>query len=212
MDSHKFQQAAQSAIDLLEHRMLPAFTYHNMDHTLAVVSACTRLAELEGINEENQRLLLLAAYFHDTGLTTISSTDRDTYNAGRAVHEQKAVQIARDTLSTFGLKAEEIETVSRLILATKWGHIPIDLLEQIIADADMSSVGQPPNSFLQSNKALLEELRSFGLKIQDEEWYENQSEWIKTCVYHTPSARTLFDKNRLLNMMAIQSYVDTPHF
>ncbi len=212
MDNHNFQQAAQSAIDLLQHKMLPAFTYHNLDHTLAVVSACARLAELEGIDESNQRLLLLAAYFHDTGLTTVSRADLDTYNAGRAVHEEKAVQIAQDVLSAYGCKEEEIETVTRLIMATKWGHSPVDLLEQIIADADMSSVGQATNSFMRSNRALLTELRSFGLKIRDEEWYQTQKEWIESCVYHTPSARNLFDKNRLLNMIAIQSYMNTPDF
>jgi len=210
MNGQKFQQVVQHAINLLQREMLPAFTYHNMDHTLEVVRACNRLAALEKIDEESRHLLLIAAYFHDTGLTTITSTDADTFNAGRAVHEERAVQIVRNILPTYGLKTEEIETIARLIMATKRDHIPVDVLEKIIADADISPIGQATSSFMRSNEALLRELRSFGMQIKNEEWYENQKEFIETCVYHTSAARDLFDKNRLLNMVAIQSRMKTP--
>jgi predicted metal-dependent HD superfamily phosphohydrolase len=211
MDGDKFQRAARAALDLLQYKMLPACTYHNLEHTLAVVKACARLAELEGIDAENQHLLLLAAYFHDTGLTTIARAELDAYNAGRAVHEELAVQIAREILAKNGFGMEDIHTVSRLIMATKMAHDPVDLLEQIIADADMSSVGQATSLFLRSNVALLEELRAFGFKIQNAEWYEDQKKWIDTCVYHTASARRLFEENRVLNKAAIQSQAERLH-
>src|SRR5215203_3986819 len=114
MDSHKFQQAAQYAINLLQHKILPVFTYHNLDHTLDVVDACAQLAELEGIDAENSQLLLIAAYYHDTGWTSVSQVDSDSYNAGRAIHEQRAVQIARDILPTYGFTTKEIKTITRL--------------------------------------------------------------------------------------------------
>ncbi len=203
MDSHKFQQAAQYAINLLQHKILPAFTYHNLDHTLDVVDACAQLAELEGIDEESNRLLLIAAYYHDTGWTAISKLDSDTYNAARAMHEQRAVQIAREILPTYGFTTEEIETIARLILATKLGHTPMDILEQVIADADMSPIGQVPSSFLRTNTALRQELTAFGMTVKDAEWYENQKEFLDGCSYHTVSARDLFDKNRLLNSVVV---------
>jgi predicted metal-dependent HD superfamily phosphohydrolase len=205
MNGQNFQQVVQYAINLLQREMLPAFTYHNMDHTLEVVRACNRLAAMEGIDEEKRHLLLIAAYFHDTGLTAITSTDAGAFNAGRAVHEEKAVQIVRTILPTFDLKTEEIETIARLIMATKRDHRPVDVLEQIIADADISPIGQATSSFMRSNEALLKELRSFGIQIRNDEWYENQKEFIEACVYHTSAARDLFDKNRLRNMVAIES-------
>ena len=208
MDDAQFQQATQYAIDLLQREMLPAFTYHNVNHTLDVVRACNRLAEMEGVAEADRRLLTLAAYFHDTGLTSISSTDVESFHAGRAVHEEKAVQIARDFLSTCDFTEEELATILRLIMATKWGHTPADLLEQIISDADMSSLGGEPERFLRSSNALREELRAFGIESEELEWYQSQKELLESYSYHTPSARSLFDGNRLLSRAAVQSHLD----
>lgn len=209
MDDSKFQQATQYAIDLMQREILPAFTYHNVDHTLTVVNVCNRLADLEGIDGENLKLLLLAAYFHDTGLSSISSTDPDAFNTGRANHEEKAVQIAGNYLSTCGFEDHEIEVIARLIMATKWGHTPVDILEQIISDADMSSIGQTTDAFMQSSEALLKELRTFGIETGEIEWYETQKELLESFVYHTSSARSLFDGNRLLNHAAVQSHLST---
>ena len=209
MDHSKFEQAAQYAIDLLQREMLPAFAYHNVDHTLEMVKACNRLADLEGIDEKSHRLLTVAAYFHDTGLTAISSTDLEEFNAGRAIHEEKAVQIAQDFLSTCDFEEEELKTITRLIMATKWASTPSDILEQIISDADMASIGQPTDSFMRSSNALREELRAFGIENEEIEWNESQKELLETYEYHTASARSLFDSNRLVNSAAIQSHLDS---
>jgi len=208
MDDQKFQQATQYATELLQREMLPAFTYHNVGHTLEVVDSCNRLADLERIDEENLRLLLVAAYFHDVGLTAITSTDLDSFESRRSIHEETAVQIARAILPTYGFETEELKTIARLIMATKWGHTPEDVLEQIISDADMSSIGQETNYFMSTSEGLLDELRAFGIEIKETDWYENQKELLETYVYHTVSARSLFDVNRPLNIVAIQSHLD----
>src|SRR5215216_188826 len=202
MDHSKFELAAHYAIDLLQREMLPAFAYHNVDHTLEMVKTCNQLADLEGIDEKSHRLLTVAAYFHDTGLTAVSSTDLEAFNAGRAIHEEKAVQIAQDFLSTCDFEEEELKTITRLIMATKWGYTPSDILEQIISDADMSSLGQASDSFMRSSNALREELRAFGIENEETEWYENQKELLETYTYHTASARNLFDGNRFVNSAA----------
>lgn len=208
MDNPKFQQAAHYAIELLQSKLIPAFTYHSLNHTLEVVRNCDRLAELEGINAEDRPLLLVAAYFHDTGLTAITNTDLDAFNAGRDIHEEKAVQIIREVLPTYGFEAEELEMIARLIMATKWEHIPEDTLEQIISDADMSSIGQEPAYFMNTSEGLRKELSAFGIENNETEWYENQKEFVGSYVYHTAAAHNLFDANRRLNVAAIQARLD----
>jgi predicted metal-dependent HD superfamily phosphohydrolase len=151
----------------------------------------------------------VAAYFHDTGLTAISDTELQSFNAGRAVHEEKAVEIASSFLSDCGFPVNEVETITRLIMATKWGHTPVDKLEQIISDADMSSIGQTTDSFMGSSNALRDELKAFGIENEDVEWYTSQKELLETYAYHTPSARSLFDGNRLSNSAAVQSHLDS---
>lgn len=205
MDSQKLQHASQYALDLLQRKLLPAFTYHNVGHTLEVVNYCNRLAELEGINEDSRSLLLVAAYFHDVGLTAISSTDLSAFEAGQSVHEEKGTQIMREILPTFGFGSQEIEMIARLIMATKWGHNPEDVLEQIISDADISSIGFTTEEFMRTSAGLLNELRAFGMEITEIDWYENQKELLETHIFHTASARNLLDPNRLLNTMAVQS-------
>src|SRR5262245_16814281 len=203
MDNPKFQQAAHYAIGLLHSKLLPAFTYHNLNHTLEVVRNCDRLAELEDINAESRQLLLVAAYFHDVGLTAITNTDLDSFEAGRSVHEEKAVQTMREILPSYGFEAEELEIIARLIMATKWEHIPEDTLEQIISDADMSSIGQETDHFINTSEGLRKELSAFGIENNETEWYENQKEFVGAYAYHTASAHSLFDANRLLNVAAI---------
>ncbi len=209
MDDQKFQSAAGYAINLLQRKLLPAFTYHSVEHTLEVVSQCGRLAELEGIDEERRKLLMLAAYFHEVGLTEISKTDLESFEAGRAVHEETAVEVARQVLPTYGFGPEELETIARLIMATKWSRTPGDVLEQIISDADMSSLGQTIDQFMHTSEILLAELRAFGNEIEEVGWYEGQKELVETYTFHTASARRLFDANRLLNTAAVQSHLDS---
>lgn len=209
METSRFQHASEYAINLLERDLLPAFTFHNVNHTVdEVVRYCNRLAELEEIDEESRPLLLVAAYFHDTGLTAIQGLDLDTFNSGRSVHEEKAVEIMYGILPAYGFEIAEIQTVARLIMATKWTHIPGDLLEQIIRDADMSALGEATDYFVRTSDALRRELRSFGMVIEDADWYADQKELLETHEFHTMSARNLFDANKLVNAAAMQARVD----
>ena len=206
MENSRFQRASEYAINLLQRELLPAFTFHNVNHTVdEVVRFCNRLADLEKIDEESRRLLLVAAYFHDTGLATIQGLDLDTFNAGRAVHEEQAVKIIYEILPAYGFEIEEVQTVARLIMATKWAHIPGDILEQIIRDADMGALGEATDYFMHISDALQQELRSFGMVIEDADWYANQKDLLETHVFHTMSARNLFDSNKLVNAAAMQA-------
>ena len=209
MENSRFQRATEYAVNLLQRELLPAFTFHNVNHTVdEVVYYCNRLAELEEIDEESRRLLLVAAYFHDTGLTTIQGLDLDTFEAGRSVHEEKAVEIIHEILPAYGFEIGEIQTVARLIMATKWTHVPGDILEQITRDADMSALGAATDYFVHISDALQRELRSFGMVIADADWYANQQELLETHVFHTMSARNLFDANKLVNAAAMQARLE----
>jgi hypothetical protein len=47
MENPRFQRASEYAINLLQRELLPAFTFHNLNHTVdEVVRYCKRLAEL----------------------------------------------------------------------------------------------------------------------------------------------------------------------
>ena len=94
-------------------------------------------------------------------------------------------------------------------MATKWGHTPENLLEQIISDADISSIGRETDYFMITSDGLRAELSAFGIENAEKEWFENQKEFVGTYEYHTASAQRLFDTQRLLNVTAIQARLDS---
>ena len=197
----KFKQAEAYAAHSLQHDLLAAFLYHNAAHTLEeIVPACQQLAELEGLPERERQLLLTAAYFHDLGFTAVESTDPQTSAAARASHEEKSAEIARAVLPAFGFDYGEIDLICRLILATQWGHQPQNIMEAIIRDADMSSIGGDLAYYRKTSAALRQEIAMFGTHMTDATWLERQISTLSLHTFHTPSARKLYDANRLENI------------
>lgn len=110
---------------LLKDKLSNSYSYHNFDHTAAVVSAIDQICEHEKVTEAEKELLLVAAWFHDTG-----------YTKNFENHESESVKIATDFLKTNNQSDAFVEQVSELILATDKYYKPKNHLENIIRDAD----------------------------------------------------------------------------
>jgi HD superfamily phosphodiesterase len=206
----RYERAFEYARRCLQENLPQALQYHNANHTLnEVVVVCTQLAEMEDIPEPQRWLLLTAAYFHDLGLTRIEGGDPDSYRAGRAVHEEKGAEIARSILPGCGFDVAELEDVCSLILSSRWGHTPTNLLEQILQDADLSSIGADTDYYMATSFALRRELAAFGIEIDEIDWLKNQVKVLSSYQFHTASARSLFDANRLQNVVANQVCIES---
>lgn len=119
------EQAKDFVEKLFKDKLSSSFTYHNLNHTLDVVVAVDTIADSENISPSDKEMLLLAAWFHDTG-----------YINGCHKHEENGARIAADFLKDKGKPAEYIEKVADLIQTTTNGFVPKTLLEKIIKDAD----------------------------------------------------------------------------
>lgn len=119
------EQAQDFVFNLLKDRLSSSFIYHNFDHTSDVVSAVKTLSQQENLSTEELEMLVVAAWFHDTG-----------YIEGFENHEEKSVKIATDFLTEKGKSVAYINQVSVLIRATLYCYEPKNLLEKIIKDAD----------------------------------------------------------------------------
>lgn len=119
------EQAEDFVFRLLKDKLSNSFLYHNFSHTLSVVNAVKEILDSEIREEEERELLLLAAWFHDTG-----------YCEGAIDHEERSAKIASDFLSEKGYDDGYISKVANLILVTKMDYIPKSNLEMIIKDAD----------------------------------------------------------------------------
>lgn len=110
---------------LLNDELSHQYVYHNLTHTQRVVSAIKELAEGENVSDEDTNKLMVAAWFHDAG-----------YIKGRDNHEKSGVVIAKEFLKKQDVTESFIDEVGHLIMATKMGYEPLNLLERIIRDAD----------------------------------------------------------------------------
>jgi predicted metal-dependent HD superfamily phosphohydrolase len=152
-----------------------------------VVPAVERLAALEGIGEEDCRLLRLAAIYHDLGFI-------EQYTG----HEYVGMRIAGEVLPDFGFGSAQVATIANIILATKLPQSPHNILEEIMADADLDVFGR--DDFFIRNQALRTELASYGRPTSDVEWYTGQLKFLQEHEYFTAAARQLRGPTKQRNL------------
>ena len=145
---------------LLNNELSRDFVYHNLSHTQRVVAAVKEISVTEKVSETDKNALLIAAWFHDTGYT------KDFNN-----HEDLSVKIAKEYLSGQQLDKEFSQRITDLILATKMGHEPKNLLEKIIRDADTSHF--PTKNYDQISELLRREWEfTKNQTYSEKEWVE----------------------------------------
>lgn len=183
-----FEQARRYALRRLERELSPKLTYHNLEHTRDdVVPATERLADWEKIGRADLLLLSTAAYYHDIGFVL-----------QRVEHEAASSRLAAQILPGFGYGPEQIQIIHGLIMATRLPQTPHTLLEQMIVDADLDSLGR--GDFLERSHALRDELGAFGQPIGLDEWYRRQLEFLQSHRYFTAAARALRDDQKTRNI------------
>lgn len=143
--------------NLLQEELPTSIIYHNYTHTLRVVKKLKLLLEGEQVSDKEKELMIIAAWFHDTGYT------KDIRN-----HEEESVGIAKAFLEG-KLPEEDITVISSFILATKMGYVPNTHLEKIMKDADYSHLAS--KNYEKTSDLLREELKLTGIKEYSElEW------------------------------------------
>ena len=193
MNQPEFERACRHALERLERELAPDLFYHSVRHTRdEVLPAVERLAALEGIGEEAYLLLRTAAAYHDIGFI-------EQYVG----HESVSIRIASEALPRFGFSPAQIQVVANIIRTTKLPQSPHNLLEQLMADADLDGLGR--DDFWERNQDLRDELALYGKPMSDSEWYREQVTFLGAHTYFTPSAHTLRDaqKQRYLEELAL---------
>jgi class 3 adenylate cyclase/predicted metal-dependent HD superfamily phosphohydrolase len=156
---------------------LPAnLYYHNVKHTTDVIYIVEDIARKEKVNDEEMLLLKCAALFHDTGFMV-------TYDN----NEEVAAKLAEQTLRKYKFSEDQIETVKRLIIATKMPQKPKDHIEKIICDADLDYLGRP--DFIPISQNLFRELFERGKIDTIIQWNKMQYKFVREHTYFTETAR-----------------------
>lgn len=211
MSGLKFRAALQHAYVQLGSHLIPELHYHSYPHTrFEVVPFAQRLARLEGIEGHERRLLTCAAAYHDIGWIKVRTTGPE-YQQQRFQHEEISCQIAEESLPKFGFSPSDIEIIQRIIMATKLPTLPTNMLEKIMCDADLSSLGISTRIYWKRSTALRRELAEFGTFYNDLDWFNFQIQFITSHSYYTESAHQLFDINKLKNLVTLQKKIHKLH-
>jgi class 3 adenylate cyclase len=190
----QFTDIQEIILDKLEKELPDYLYYHNVKHTVDVVTEVELIGWGEGCTDEEILLLKTAALFHDAGHTI-------AYDE----HEYHGTLLARDMLPGFNYSDEQIERICSIIMATKLPPKPKNLLENIICDSDLDYLGR--SDFIPVSNTLYEELKAQNKMGSLNDWNKIQVKFISGHQYFTETARSLREVNKQLQIERIQSLI-----
>ncbi|MEP3838311.1 MAG: HD domain-containing protein [Algibacter sp.] len=166
------------------------FTYHNTEHTLYVYEKAIYIAHKEKVSGKDLALLKIAALYHDIGFTKT-----------HVEHEKVGCKMAQKQLRNYGYSKEDLHAICGMIMATKIPQSPKNLLEQILADADLEYLAT--SKYLKISTALYQELLHFNPNLSAADWHTIQLTFIKNHTYHTAYCKhyKTFRKNKNLALL-----------
>jgi len=190
----QFTDLQEFVLDKLERELPHNLYYHNIKHTVDVVTQVELIGLGEGVSDEELLLLKTAALFHDTGHTV-------SYNN----HEQLSAIVAREILPSYSYTLPQIDAICELIMATKLPPIPGNRLEEIMCDADLDYLGR--SDMIPVSNSLYLELKDRSMIKSMNEWNSLQIKFISGHQYFTETARNLREVNKQMQIERIRNLI-----
>jgi class 3 adenylate cyclase len=190
----QFTDIQEIILDKLEKELPDYLYYHNVKHTVDVVTEVELIGWGEGCSDEEILLLKTAGLFHDAGHTIAYDN-----------HEFYGTELAREMLPKYNYSPEQIDRICSIIMATKLPPRPTNLLENIICDSDLDYLGR--SDFIPVSNTLYEELKAQNKMGSLNDWNKIQVKFISGHQYFTATARSLREVNKQLQIERIQSLI-----
>jgi class 3 adenylate cyclase len=190
----QFTDLQELMLNKLEKELPNYLYYHNVKHTIDVVTQAELIGIGEGVNDEELLLLKTAALFHDSG--HILNYDE---------HEHFATLIAREVLPDYSYTQRQINTICELIMTTKMPPTPKSKLEQIICDADLDYLGR--SDMIPVSNSLYRELKEMEKIDSLLEWNKLQIKFISGHQYFTKTAQSLREVNKQKQIERIKQLI-----
>jgi adenylate cyclase len=190
----QFTDMQEIILDKLEKELPDCLYYHNVKHTVDVVTEVELIGWGEGCSDEEILLLKTAGLFHDAG--HIIAYDN---------HEFYGTQLVKEMLPKYNYTPDQIEKICSIIMATKLPPKPTNLLENIICDSDLDYLGR--SDFIPVSNTLYEELKAQNKIGSLNDWNKIQVKFISGHQYFTETARSLREVNKQIQIERIQSLI-----
>lgn len=181
---------------LFENRQKPAVCYHNLDHTLQIVSKVKEIGQYYNLGKDEQEDLFFAGWMHDIG-----------YWEGKGEgHEARGAAMAEAYLIDLGISKERIDRIKSIILATKIPQNPQNLLEEIICDADLFHLSS--DNFFDLTILLKKEVENSGYgTIPTIDWLRKSQQFMESHKYHTTYAQQYLRPGKEKNLKLLQKKI-----
>jgi predicted metal-dependent HD superfamily phosphohydrolase len=140
----------------------PGRFYHNLDHIRAVLDTINSLSDLT----PHPETVRLAAWFHDA-----------VHDSRSGDNEERSAALAEARCAAWGIAGPTVQTVVRLILATKTHQAdPEDTDAQVLLDADLAILGSAEETYARYAAAIRREY----LWVPEEEYRRGRVRVLRT--------------------------------
>ena len=179
---------------------LPSWAvYHNLTHTIETVNACLEIGGGSDLAEDDLEILSIAAWFHDTG-----------YMFKVEKHEEKSAEVAIKFLKELDYPTAKINKVISCIMATKISALPQNLVESVICDSDLVTLGRP--DYFEKNDLLKLEIEMReNKKISEFAWLKRSLHFLISHNYFTEYAKLNFNKQLENNLQRLHKKINEYH-
>ncbi len=185
-------EANQYVLNLFKTQLPSSVLYHDFNHTQQVVVAAEEIGTGMQLLDSELEIVLLAAWFHDTGFVHASDN-----------HEDPSKKEAETFLKAANYAPEKIGKVVGCIEATRMPQNPKNLLEEVICDADLYHLGI--SDFTKRSNLLRVECDVHGKKqFTDLEWLETTANFIGNHKYFTDYAFKKLHDEKINNWLETQ--------
>ncbi len=190
----RYDDLEEFILDKLERELPKYLYYHNLKHTIDVITQVEIIGTGEGISDEDLLLIKTAALFHDSGQTVQSKG-----------HEKISTEIANEILPRFGYLPEQIEKINEIIMATELPPRPQTLLQKIICDSDLDYLGR--SDFIPVSNMLFKELAEQNIVTNIDAWNVMQYKFLNIHQYFTNTANKMREVNKQTQIERIKSLI-----
>lgn len=177
-------------VSLLKAKLPKHLAYHSLKHTLYVLNRANYIAEKEGVSGNNLRLVKIAALCHDIGFTQTHIN-----------HEEIGCKIVRNHFKDYNLTSDEVKQICGMIMATKVPQQPKNLLEEILADADLEYLST--NKFKAIGNKLFLEQKHYNPNLTEQQWDTIQIAFLKKHKYFTKYCKHYKEHRKQRNLHSL---------
>jgi predicted metal-dependent HD superfamily phosphohydrolase len=185
----KVEKYCTSLLSSTEIEKLP---FHNLLHTQEVVQNVKYLCAVMNIDNRDTHLLIVAAWFHDTGFT-------ETYIG----HEEVSKVIAEEFLTNIEIDSSSIQLICDYIDATIVPQHPTTKLAEVLCDADIFHTSNL--NFYYRKLLLRREWELFcDITKTDKEWHELNLEFLKNLHFKTSYGKNVLEQGKQENIDKVE--------